>query len=63
MSPRLYGVVSRRVHQCKTLIARKVSAHYIQEIAPLIYCVVDMQCDPGPCEMRKEQLYDETPKY
>ena len=55
MSLSMYGVMSQLVYQCMILIVQKVSRHCIQKTINPMYGVIDMQCDPVPCEMDKDQ--------
>ena len=55
MSLSVYGVMSRLVYQCMILIAWKVSHHCVQKTINPMYGVIDMQCDPVPREMDKDQ--------
>lgn len=54
-SPGVYGAKTWLSYQHKVLITWKVGHHCIQKILVLMYCVVDMQCNPAVCETDKDQ--------
>ena len=52
MCPRVHLV---KVYLWGILMAQTVSRHYVQKATGLMYCIIDVQCDPAPHEVVKEQ--------